>query len=82
MLLLEPCDLPEEDSHLSEVVIIKNREVLDLVSLFEDAYGTSHSVLDNRMHQKGDQRLADDEAKHSNENSPIDGLQTGRDLED
>jgi len=52
--------LPEQDSKLSEVVIIKNREILDLVSLFEDAYGVSHTLLDNRMQLKGDERLTSD----------------------
>lgn len=33
------CDLPDET--LQDFVIIKNKEVLDLVNLFEDAYGTS-----------------------------------------
>jgi len=48
-LHLQLSDLPEEGSAMAEVVIIKNRETLDLVSLFEDAYGASHQLLERRL---------------------------------
>lgn len=44
-----------------DVVIIKNLEILDLVSLFEDAYGTSHAVIEERLNRKGHERLSQGE---------------------
>jgi hypothetical protein len=40
------------------MVIIKSKEILDLISLFEDAYGSSHSLLETKIQEKGDVRLA------------------------
>ena len=41
-------------------MIIKNQEILELVSLFEDAYGAAHSKLEEKIYEKGGERLNED----------------------
>jgi guanylate kinase len=38
-------------------MIIKNAEILELVSLFEDAYGAPHSKLEEKLQERGGERL-------------------------
>ena len=49
MIVQNVCENVEDQALFDGVVIIKNKEILELVSLFEDAYGTSHHVLEERM---------------------------------
>ena len=43
---------------MQDLVIIKNQEILDLVSLFEDTYGTAHSIIEQKIQELGGERLS------------------------
>jgi hypothetical protein len=53
---MKPSDL--EDLTMQDIVIIKNKEILDLVSLFEDTYGTAHSIIEQKIQERGGERLS------------------------
>ncbi len=43
---------------MQDIVIIKNQEILDLVGLFEDTYGTAHSIIEQKIQERGGERLS------------------------
>jgi hypothetical protein len=53
---MKPSDL--DDLTMQDIVIIKNKEILDLVSLFEDTYGTAHSIIEQKIQERGGERLS------------------------